>query len=86
MSRPIDKIRTYRTQTPYTIFGHKAFTAISYPGDGAKSQPTGCVYLSFDFYHCKFSQQIKTPGTGTFDILFSTVFDTVLLYFYKYYS
>jgi hypothetical protein len=45
----IDKIRTYRTQTPYTFFGHKAFTAISYPGDGAKSQPTGCVYLSFDF-------------------------------------
>jgi hypothetical protein len=45
----IDKIRTYRTQTPYTFFGHKAFTAISYPGDGAKSQPTGCIYLSFDF-------------------------------------
>jgi hypothetical protein len=45
----IDKIRTYRTQTPYTFFGHKAFTAISYPGDGAKSQPTGCAYLSFDF-------------------------------------
>jgi hypothetical protein len=37
----IDKIRTYRTQTPYTFFGHKAFTAISYPGEGAKSQPTG---------------------------------------------
>jgi hypothetical protein len=37
----IDKIRTYRTQTPYTFFGHKAFTAISYPGDGTKSQPTG---------------------------------------------
>jgi hypothetical protein len=37
------------------------------------------------FYHCKFSQQIKTPTIGTFDILFSTVFDTVLLYFYKYY-
>jgi hypothetical protein len=33
------------------------------------------------FYHCKFSQQIKTPTIGTFDILFSTVFDTVLLYF-----
>jgi hypothetical protein len=45
----IDKIRTYRTQTPYTFFGHKAFTAISYPGDGAKSQPTGYVYLSFAF-------------------------------------
>jgi hypothetical protein len=43
----IDKIRTYTTQTPYTFFGHivpyghKAFTAISYPGEGAKSQPTG---------------------------------------------
>jgi hypothetical protein len=37
----IDKTRTYRTQTPYTFFGHKAFTAISYPGEGAKSQPTG---------------------------------------------
>jgi hypothetical protein len=36
----IDKI-TYRTQTPYTFFGHNAFTAISYPGEGAKSQPTG---------------------------------------------
>jgi hypothetical protein len=46
----IDKIRTYRTQTPYTFFGHKAFTAISYPGDGAKSQPTGCAYHSFDFF------------------------------------
>jgi hypothetical protein len=45
----IYKIRTYRTQTPYTFFGHKAFTAIPYPGDGAKSQPTGCIYLSFDF-------------------------------------
>jgi hypothetical protein len=41
MQFPIDKIRTYRTQTPYTFFGHKAFTAISYPGEGAKSQPTG---------------------------------------------
>jgi hypothetical protein len=41
MGRAIDKIRTYRTQTPYTFFGHKAFTAISYPGEGAKSQPTG---------------------------------------------
>jgi hypothetical protein len=49
MTIHIDKIRTYRTQTPYTFFGHKAFTAISYLGDGAKSQPTGCVYLSFDF-------------------------------------
>jgi hypothetical protein len=49
----IDKIRTYRTQTPYTFFGHKAFTAISYPGDGAKSQPTGYVYLSFDFLSLK---------------------------------
>jgi hypothetical protein len=50
MSATIDKIRTYRTQTPYTFFGHKAFTAISYPGEGAKSQPTGWVYLSFDFF------------------------------------
>jgi hypothetical protein len=41
MTIHIDKIRTYRTQTPYTFFGHKAFTAISYPGEGAKSQPTG---------------------------------------------
>jgi hypothetical protein len=41
LDAPIDKIRTYRTQTPYTFFGHKAFTAISYPGEGAKSQPTG---------------------------------------------
>jgi hypothetical protein len=82
----IDKIKTYRTQTPYTFFGHKAFTAISYPGDGAKSQPTGCVYLSLIFYHCKFSQQIKTPTIGIFNILFSTVFDTVMLYFYKYYT
>jgi hypothetical protein len=41
MGNFIDKIRTYRTQTPYTFFGHKAFTAISYPGEGAKSQPTG---------------------------------------------
>jgi hypothetical protein len=41
MKFPIDKIRTYRTQTPYTFFGHKEFTAISYPGEGAKSQPTG---------------------------------------------
>jgi hypothetical protein len=49
----IDKIRTYRTQTPYTFFGHKAFTAISYPGDGAKSQPTGYVYLFFDFLSLK---------------------------------
>jgi hypothetical protein len=49
----IDKIRTYRTQTPYTFFVHKAFTAISYPGDGAKSQPTGYVYLSFDFLSLK---------------------------------
>jgi hypothetical protein len=86
MTIHIDKIRTYRTQTPYSFFGHKAFTAISYPGDGAKSQPTGCVYLSFDFLSLQISQQIKTPTIGTFDILFSTVFNTVLLYFYKYYS
>jgi hypothetical protein len=45
----IDKIK-HRTQTPYSFFGHKAFTAIYCPGDGAKSQPTGRVYLSFDFF------------------------------------
>jgi hypothetical protein len=41
MTIHIEKIRTYRTQTPYTFFGHKPFTAISYPGEGAKSQPNG---------------------------------------------
>jgi hypothetical protein len=65
---------------------HRQNKNISYPGDGAKSQPTGWVYLSLIFYHCKFSQQIKTPTIGIFNILFSIVFDTVMLYFYKYYS
>jgi hypothetical protein len=51
----------YRTQTPYTFFGHKAFTAISYPGEGAKSQDEFTFPLIF-FYHRKFSQQIKTPA------------------------
>jgi hypothetical protein len=54
----IDKIRTYRTQTPYTFFGHKAFTAISYPGDGGISQPTGYVYLSFDFLSTVITREV----------------------------
>jgi hypothetical protein len=75
-------------RTPYTFFGHKAFTAISYPGDMTVQNHSLPDAFTFPliFYHCKLSQQIKTSTIGTFDILFSTVFDTVLLYFYKYYS
>jgi hypothetical protein len=56
----IDKIRTYRTQTPYTFFGHKAFTAISYPGEGAKSQDEFTFPLIFFIipnFHNKLKRQ-----------------------------